>query len=77
MSKKFNGDKNKFSKEDFKLFNDIASLDINYCNCYPDLKIHPDYSICGKCEKVVLGTDEFIVKQLVSITGQFNLLKSK
>ncbi len=77
MSEKFNGDENKFSKEDLKLIKDISSLDINYYSCYSDSKIHPDYAICEKCEKVVPGTDQSLVRQLVHITGQFNLLKSK
>lgn len=77
MEKKFNGDRNKFSKEDLKMFDDIAKLGINYCNCYPSDKTHPDYAFCDKCEMVVPGTDESIVRQVVALTGQFKFLKSK
>lgn len=61
MEKKFNGDRNKFSKEDLKMFDDIAKLDINYCSCYPSNQTHPDYAICDKCELVVPGTDHQLI----------------
>ncbi|WP_405399321.1 hypothetical protein [Maribacter sp. Asnod2-G09] len=77
MNEKFKGDRSKFSKEDLKLFDDVASLDINYCTCYGIDEVHPDFALCGRCELVVPGTDESIIKTLVSITGNYNLLKYK
>ena len=77
MKEKFNGDRNKFCKEDLKMFDNIARLDINYCSCYSSDQIHPDYALCEKCELVVPGTDESVVRSVVSITGKLNLLKSK
>lgn len=77
MEEKFNGNRSKFSRENLKLFDDIASLDINYCQCYAVQDVHPDFALCSKCELVVLGTDESVIKTLFSITGDYNLLKSK
>lgn len=77
MEGKFKGERSKFSQEDLKLFDDIASLDVNYCSCYAAEDDHPDFGLCGKCELVVPGTDESVIKMLVSITGNYNLLKSK
>ncbi|TDT46919.1 hypothetical protein CLV90_0984 [Maribacter spongiicola] len=77
MEEKFNGNRNKFSRENLKLFDDIARLDINYCECYAVEDVHPDFALCSKCELVVPGTDESEIKFLVSITGNYNLLKPK
>ncbi|GAB1858380.1 hypothetical protein MHTCC0001_32170 [Flavobacteriaceae bacterium MHTCC 0001] len=77
MRNRFNGDRTKFSSEELRMLDDIAKLDINYCECYPSNQIHPDESFCEKCELVVPGTDETSIRSLVAITGQFKLLKSK
>ncbi|WP_396632370.1 hypothetical protein [Maribacter sp. R86514] len=77
MNKSLRAIKVIFTIEDLKLFDDVVSLDNNYCTCYCIDEIHPDFALCGKCELVIPGTDESIIKTLVSIKGNYNLLKSQ
>ncbi|MBW8244308.1 hypothetical protein K1F50_15975 [Muricauda oceani] len=75
MKKQWHGDRTRFSKEDLRMFDDIANLELDYCKC--GNRQSPEYFFCDNCEKPIPGVDEGIVKTLVTITGQFKFLKSK